>query len=905
MNGTGECAARLDAVSHRYGGALALDEVSLDLPAGRMVGLIGPDGVGKSTVMALVAGAKAIQEGRVETLGADMSDPRARARAGRRLAFLPQGLGRNLYGDLSVAENLEFFGRLFGLDGGARDRRIAQLTEATGLGPFRDRLARRLSGGMKQKLGLCAALIHSPDLLLLDEPTTGIDPLSRRQFWELIGALREDRPGMSVLVSTAYMEEAARFDRLVAMNEGRVVAAGTPDELMERTGEASVEDAFRALVEGGGSARPEIPPRPESDGEAAIEAEGLTRRFGSFTAVDSVDLRIEKGEIFGFVGSNGSGKTTTMKMLTGLLAPTEGRAWLFGKQVDGHSGENRRRVGYMSQDFSLYRELTVGENLRLHAHLFGMTRDEARKRIEALVPRFGLEGRMDARAGTLPLGLRQRLSLAVAVIHRPETLILDEPTSGVDPSARDDFWKLLGELSREEGVTIFISTHFMNEAMRCDRIALMHAGRVLATDAPGSIVEEAGAETLEEAFVALIRDATGAGEEGAAPPAEIAAEPPGGASARFSLRRLLAYTVRETREVLRDPVRLAFAFLGSAVLLLVMAVGISQDVDEISFAALDRDRSPESRAYVAELAGSRYFERVGELTSEEELQRALQSGEIRLALRIPPGFGRAVRQGEAPEIAALIDGADTQNAGLVESYVQGAHRHYLARMAEEAGRPDAGTPIELEPRYLYNPSFESIYAMGPSLPALTLLLFPAVLMAVSVARERELGTITNFYVTPGTRAEFLIGKQLVYIVVALVIFAVLTVEVIWLLGVPLKGSLGALAAGAVVYAVAATGFGLLVSRIARTQVAAVFATSILSIVPSVEFSGLLEPVSSLTGPARAMGALWPTTYYLDVSVGAFTKGLGFGALWPDVLTLAAFGPVLVAAAVLLLPRQER
>ncbi|HNJ45770.1 MAG TPA: ATP-binding cassette domain-containing protein, partial [Ottowia sp.] len=463
---------RVEALRLRHGKVQALAGVSLELPAGRMVGLIGPDGVGKSSLLSLLAGARAVQEGRVEVLGGDMASKRHRDIVGPRIAYMPQGLGKNLYPTLSVEENLQFFARLFGHDRAERRRRIDELTQATGLHPFLDRPAGKLSGGMKQKLGLCCALIHDPDLLILDEPTTGVDPLARAQFWDLIANIRTGRPGMSVVVATAYMDEAQGFDWLVAMDDGRVLATGTPAELLERTGSDALEAAFIALLPESrkrGHAPVVIPPLQADADDIAIEAKDLTMRFGDFVAVDRVSFRIRRGEIFGFLGSNGCGKSTTMKMLTGLLPASAGQAWLFGREVDPRDIATRNRVGYMSQAFSLYSELTVRQNLVLHARLFHVAEADIPARVAEMVERFGLGPVLDELPESLPLGIRQRLSLAVAMVHKPELLILDEPTSGVDPVARDAFWRLLVELSRRDRVTIFISTHFMNEAERCDR----------------------------------------------------------------------------------------------------------------------------------------------------------------------------------------------------------------------------------------------------------------------------------------------------------------------------------------------------------------------------------------------------------------------------------------------------
>ncbi|MCC6887265.1 MAG: ribosome-associated ATPase/putative transporter RbbA [Hyphomicrobiales bacterium] len=918
MNDPSSPVALARNITHTYKNVRALDDVTIDIPAGRMVGLLGPDGVGKSTLLGLLAGARKLQEGRLEVLGGDIASAGHRRIVGPRIAFMPQGLGKNLYQELSVEENLDFFGQLFGQPRAERSSRIERLTKATGLHPFLSRPAGKLSGGMKQKLGLCCALIHDPDFLILDEPTTGIDPLSRRQFWALIDTIKRERPGMSVVVSTAYMEEAERFDWLIAMSAGRVLAAGTPQQLMQQTGSGDLESAFVRLLPGGtGRDKRElvIPPLETRTADPAIVARGLTRKFGDFTAVDHVTFEIQQGEIFGFLGSNGCGKTTTMKMLTGLLPATEGDAFLFGHSVDANDHETRKRVGFMSQSFSLYDEMTVTQNLALHARLFHLEPQRAQQRIATLIGRFGLGAYADSLASSLPLGMRQRLSLAVAIVHEPEMLILDEPTSGVDPVARDEFWELLIELSRKDKVTVFISTHFMNEAMRCDRISLMHTGRVLINDAPRNIIVAKGARTLDEAFIAHIEEATGDPSGGNAKGSfaipDGANDPAGpqhtaiGTRWGFSPARALAYSYRETMEVMRDPVRLAFAFLGSVILLIIMAYGISQDVDNVTYAALDLDQTPQSRAYLRNFSGSRYFLERPELNSVVEMESRLKSNDITLAVEIPPGFGRDLKRWGRPQVSTWIDGANTLRAGTIESYVAGAHASFLGELARRSDTSANTTQIaSIQPRFRYNPSFESIYAMGPSVPALLLMLFPAILAALSVAREKEIGTITNFYVTPTSRLEFLLGKQLPYIVIGFVNFIVLTLLAVFLLQVPIKGSLAGLAFGALLYVAAATGYGLLISALTKSQVAAVFAGAILSMLPTMQFSGMLQPVSTLEGGAWLMGTLWPTTYYMHLSVGTFTKGLGISDLATDLLVLACFIPVFVLGAVALLKKQE-
>ncbi|MGZ3379961.1 MAG: ribosome-associated ATPase/putative transporter RbbA [Isosphaeraceae bacterium] len=920
MPSTTEPVASVRGVTHHYGSTLALDDITIDIPPGRMVGLIGPDGVGKSSLMGLIGGAKKIQKGKVIVLGGDIADVRHRGAVCPRIAYMPQGLGKNLYFELSVFENIDFFARLFGMARAERKRRIGDLLEATGLGPFPDRPAGKLSGGMKQKVGLCGALIHDPDLLILDEPTTGVDPLSRQQFWALIDEIRSGRPEMSVLISTAYMDEAQRWDWIVAMDAGRVLATGTPGELMERTGTRDLEEAFVALLppeKRGDRQKLTIPPRPEIGGEPAITATRLTRRFGNFTAVNDVNLSIERGEIFGFLGSNGCGKSTTMKMLTGLLPASEGEATLFGQPIAANSNETRMRVGYMTQAFSLYGELTVRQNLDLHARLYNLPAEQARERIRELVDRFGLESHLDALAEQLPLGLKQRLSLAVAVLHGPDMLILDEPTSGVDPVARDEFWELLIDLSRRQGVTIFVSTHFMNEALRCDRISLMHAGNVLACDTPQALMKARGTDDLEQAFIAYIADAAGeAGqlarskEVGVEPGRQIEVPTPAAALAvplisSFSLGRLLAYTNREAMEILRDPVRLAFAFVGSAIMMFVFGFGITTDVEDIKYASLDLDQTPESRSYLEAFAGSRYFLQRPPLYTADQMKRRLEANDISLAIEIPPLFGRDLRRGGRPEVSALVDGANPLRAETIKQYVAGVHGTFLRDPAQDIGGTHSGTnSADIQVRYLYNPSFESIYAIVPSVPAIVLVLIPAILMAVSVVREKELGSITNFYVTPTTRLEFLLGKQLPYIVIGMINYVILMLMSIFVFGVPVKGSALTLTLCAFLYVTVTTGIGLLISTFTSSQVAAVFITAIVTILPTTQFSGLLQPVSTLEGGARRMGSLWPTTYYMHASVGAFTKGLPARLLAEDAIILACFIPVLMVLASLALRSQE-
>ena len=901
--------ALLEHVGQQFGATIALRDISLAIPARRMVGLIGPDGVGKSSLLSLIAGARIIEQGNVMVLGGDMRDVHHRREVCPKIAWMPQGLGKNLYHTLSVYENVDFFARLFGHDKAERELRINELLQSTGLAPFRDRPAGKLSGGMKQKLGLCCALIHDPQLLILDEPTTGVDPLSRAQFWELIDSIRQRQPAMSVLVATAYMEEAERFDWLVAMNAGEVLATGSAAELKAQTDSQTLEQAFIALL-------PEaqrqahravvIPPRDSREEEIAIEARGLTMRFGNFVAVDHVNFRIARGEIFGFLGSNGCGKSTTMKMLTGLLPASEGEAWLFGQPVDPKDIATRQRVGYMSQAFSLYSELTVRQNLELHARLFHIPDGEIPGRVAEMCERFMLTEVEDALPADLPLGIRQRLSLAVAVIHRPEMLILDEPTSGVDPVARDMFWQLMVDLARQDQVTIFISTHFMNEAERCDRISLMHAGKVLASDTPQALVEQRGSNSLEEAFIAWLKEAQPSSPVPEEPTSAVASHSGHTAPRQaFSLRRLFSYSRREALELRRDPVRSTLALLGTVILMFIMGYGISMDVEDLRFAVLDRDQTLSSQGWSQNLAGSRYFIEQAPLHSYDELDRRMRDGELAVAIEIPPNFGRDIARGTPVQIGVWVDGAMPNRAETVRGYVQAMHLAWLQEMAGRQSSPQRDTSlISIETRYRYNPDVKSLPAIVPAVIPLLLMMIPAMLSALSVVREKELGSIINLYVTPTTRSEFLLGKQVPYIVLGMFNFFLLCALSVFVFGVSHKGSFLTLSLAALLYVTIATGLGLLISTFMKSQIAAIFGTAIITLIPATQFSGMIDPVASLEGPGRWIGQIYPTSHFLTIARGTFSKALNISDLWGSFIPLLIAVPLVLGLSVLLLKKQE-
>ncbi len=568
VSGPGEaCAVRVSRFHKRYRKTTAVREVSLTIASGEVYGLIGPDGAGKSSLMKAIAGVLSYEGGRVEVLGTTVDSEAAAERIKARIGFMPQGLGLNLYPELSIEENIDFFAQLRQVPPEQLAARKERLLAMTRLAPFRSRRMKLLSGGMKQKLGLVCTLIHEPDLVILDEPTTGVDPVSRRDFWSILAELLRER-GITALVSTAYLDEAARFHHLSLMYGGEAITDGTPDTILEsvpgsmvrvkaepqvealarlhahfsqveavgdtlrvfvegETPEAAqaavreqlaglklerleavdpeLEDAFIALLYRRGlvaseSDRPTLAPDPgpaaENSENIAIQARGLTRDFGNFRAVDHVDFCVRQGEIFGLLGANGAGKTTAIKMLTGILEPTAGEGRVAGADMRHASQTIKQRIGYMSQAFSLYRDLTVLENIRLYASIYAVPGPRRAERIQWVVDMAGLSGVENRLAADLPMGIRQRLALGCALVHRPRVLFLDEPTSGVDPIGRRRFWDILVQLARTRGVAILVTTHYMSEADHCDHLALMYAGRVIADASPAALkqalIDEAG-----------------------------------------------------------------------------------------------------------------------------------------------------------------------------------------------------------------------------------------------------------------------------------------------------------------------------------------------------------------------------------------------------------------------------
>jgi ribosome-dependent ATPase len=912
---SGQNFIKIESLTHRYAEVVALDEFSLSVSEGETLAVIGPDGVGKSTLLGIIAGIKRLQAGRVWVMGCDFSNEIQREKVKAKVAYMRQGLGFGLYPTLSVLENIRFVSRLFGLSDQETDRKLPRLLEATGLYPFLQRQTTKLSGGMKQKLQLCCSLIHSPDLLILDEPTTGVDPLSRRQFWALLDELRDESPKMTLITATAYMEEAARFDRLVAMNDGKILTVGTYKEVLANTQSQTLEMAYSKLLAAGRNEAVEsviFSKLSRETSPSVIEAFGLSKTFKDFLAVDNVDINVARGEIFGFLGPNGCGKTTTMKMLTGLLIPSGGTAKLFGASVDASDVGARRRLGYMSQAFSLYQELSVRENLRLHAVVCCVEVD-----IEPIIQRtlveFDLEEYASSRPMTLSLGIRKRLELAAACLHEPDILILDEPTSGVDPLTRNRFWQILVSLSRRKNVTIFISTHFMNEAEWCDRVSMMSGGKLLAIGSPSEIMSQCGASSLEEAFIWFLEHECVPAQSSPRLPQDdkIVTLPDPGERASLvesalvaRLRRIFAYASCEFAAVVRNRTRLAFTLFGPALLLWVAAHAISFNLEKIKFTAIDLDQSEISRDLLSQFSPP-YFHRIGRTNeSEQTSMQALVNGLAQMVVEIPPAFGRDALSGRQPEVAVYVDGSKPFLGSSVRGYAAGVVANYLENLSRASGIPTPMPVVSIEPRLSYNQDFKSMVAIVPGFIMVSLTLFPTMMTALGIVREKDLGTITNLYSSPGGLSEFLIGKQVPHICFSMVAYFILVAVAVFVAGISIKGSFFALSVGAFLFIAAVTAFGLFVSAIATSEVAAIVGTAIISLIISMNYSGLMYPVSTLTGARYWIAVGTPTTWFQQIALGCFTKGLAFLDFQRFYLALAGFAILYFVAARAFLRKQE-
>ncbi|MGP1592029.1 MAG: ATP-binding cassette domain-containing protein [Prevotella multiformis] len=480
-------AIEVNNLSRRYGKVQALKAVSFSVERGELFGIIGPDGAGKTTLYRILCSLLLPDEGTASVNGYDVVSGMKEIR--RRVGYMP---GRfSLYQDLTVEENLRFFATLFGTTIEENYDSIKAIY--TQIEPFRKRRAGALSGGMKQKLALCCALVHQPSVLFLDEPTTGVDPVSRKEFWEMLSQLKERE--MTIVASTPYLDEVRMCERVAFLSEGRIRGIGTPDDILTTFRDIFNPPAIEKLEAGAKS------------NENAIEVEHLVKAFGSFHAVDDISFTVRKGEIFGFLGANGAGKTTAMRMLTGLSQPTGGNGKVAGFDIRTEYEQIKKHIGYMSQKFSLYEDLTVAENIRLFAGIYGMDDGEIRRKTSDLLDRLDFSAHRNTLVSSLPLGWKQKLAFSVSIFHDPHVVFLDEPTGGVDPATRRQFWELIYDAAKQ-GITVFVTTHYMDEAEYCDRISIMVDGKIKALGTPEELKQKLGQPDMDHVFTFLARQAT-------------------------------------------------------------------------------------------------------------------------------------------------------------------------------------------------------------------------------------------------------------------------------------------------------------------------------------------------------------------------------------------------------------
>lgn len=475
----------VDNISKRYGKVEALRGVSFAVKPGELFGLIGPDGAGKSTLFRILTTLLLADEGTATVGGADVVKDYKEIR--RKVGYMPGGF--SLYQDLTVEENLNFFATVFHTTIEENYDLVKDIYQQ--IEPFKKRRAGALSGGMKQKLALSCALIHKPDILFLDEPTTGVDPVSRKEFWEMLRRLKEQ--GITIIASTPIMDEARQCDRIAFINEGQIHGIDTPECILRE---------FAHILCPPGLEREEL----RHKGETVIEVDNLCKRFGTFTAVDHISFQVNRGEIFGFLGVNGAGKTTAMRMLCGLSKPTSGSGRVAGFDLFTQSEEIKKNIGYMSQKFSLYEDLKVWENIRLFAGIYGMKEREIANKTDELLERLGFTAERETLVKSLPLGWKQKLAFSVSIFHEPKIVFLDEPTGGVDPATRRQFWELIYQAA-DRGITVFVTTHYMDEAEYCDRVSIMVDGRIEALDTPRELKEKFHAQTMDDVFQQLARKA--------------------------------------------------------------------------------------------------------------------------------------------------------------------------------------------------------------------------------------------------------------------------------------------------------------------------------------------------------------------------------------------------------------
>jgi ABC-type multidrug transport system ATPase subunit/ABC-type multidrug transport system permease subunit len=939
--------------------ALAIDHVDVRIGGGRVTGLVGPDGSGKTTLIRLFAGLLLPSEGKLSVCGADPTTQLAQVR--QRISYMPQRFG--LYEDLSVEQNLILYADLRNVTGDERRQTFERLLTFTDLKRFTKRLAGDLSGGMKQKLGLACALIRTPDLLLLDEPSVGVDPISRRELWKMVYELVDQ--GIGVVWSTSYLDEAERCSEVLLLSEGKPLYTGDPKELTKRVegraflvagtgkagrklltnamkrddvldgviqgasvrlvmrkdasaptaedlGESDIEinpaqprfeDAFVDLLGGAPKEQSALTEQAELNrddkDEAVVEADGLTKKFGDFTAADNISFRIGRGEVFGLLGPNGAGKSTTFKMMCGLLRPTSGTAYVTGLDLYSAGGAARGHVGYMAQKFSLYGDLSVRQNLAFFAGVYGLSGDRREQAMQRVVSAFHLDPYLDSSSSELPLGFKQRLALACAIMHEPAVLFLDEPTSGVDPLTRREFWSHINAMV-EKGVTIMVTTHFLDEAEYCDRIGLVYRGRVIAEGTPDELKDQVRTDertepTLEDAFIELVEEFDRS--EGRSPPSpeetlmkssEAAHESENGQTAS-RLRRMTALIRKESQQILRDPSSFLIAGILPLVLLFVYGFGVSLDLKRVPVALVIEQPSPEASSFLASFRNSRYFD-VRVVQHRSAVQEDLVSGEVNGVVVLAADFSERVGRGDTAPIQVLVDGSDPNTAGLVAGYVQMLWANWVQQEAVArsslVNRPRSIPLISTEPRVWFNPEINSYYALLPGAVAIILTLVGTLLPSLVVAREWERGTMEALLSTPVTPLDLLVGKIVPYYLLGLMAMALSVSVTVFGFGVPFKGSVIALFLISSAYLAVTLSLGLLISTLAKNQFAAGQGALIAGFLPAFLLSGYIFEIDSMPAPLRVLTSLLPPRYYVFSLQTLFLAGDVTSVLFPSGLILS-------------------
>jgi len=958
----------------------ALGGVNIDAEQGKLTALVGPDGGGKTTLLRLAAGLMTPDEGTLTVVEFDVvAEPQ---QVQDRISYMPQKFG--LYEDLTVQENLNLYADLQGVPAAERRERYARLMHMTGLGPFTRRLAGQLSGGMKQKLGLACTLVRFPDLLLLDEPTVGVDPISRRELWDIILQLVHEQ-GLSVVLSTSYLDEAERCGQVIVLHQGQVLAHGPPEKVSElaagRTflaepapgqtarglqarllGDAGVidavpeggkvrivrrerqgaetapslaelssppvpvaprfEDGFMVLLRQampaeasdrgkGFPARPADAPRNKEidtlhtrthglgspSHEVVVQVHDLVRKFGSFTAVDHVSFEVHRGEIFGLLGPNGAGKTTTFRMLCGLLAATEGNLLVAGVDLHFARASARQRIGYVAQKFSLYGQLTVTENLEFFGSAYGLSGKRIRERIDWALDQFELGALAKLPSGQLPGGYKQRLAMAAALLHEPEILFLDEPTSGADPLARRDFWQRITTLA-EQGVTVIVTTHFMEEAEYCDRIVILDAGKVLAQGTPAEVRSHARPEpgrspTMEDAFIAIVdksrgslaasRSPTPTGDPARGLASERDAKPQAASPLAKKARRVWALMQKEFRQILRDPSSVAIGVVLPLMLIVLFGLALSLDVKDAPLAIVLENPSPEALDLAASFQLSSYF-KTQIVTSMQEAEQMMRERRVDGIVRVRSDFARHLGIGDA-EVQVLVHGTDANSARIIQVYVQGAVGQWLARRAAE-GHPVLAGPVGVRDRMWFNEASDSHYFLVPGLVVLVMTLIGAMLTALVVAREWERGTIEALFVTPVRAGEILIGKTLPYFALGLFGLGLCLFGAKFIFEVPFRGSIWTLTGTSMLYLLVALSVGLLISSAIKSQFVAIQVTMLVTFLPAMMLSGFMFDLHSMPVAVRWLAYALPASYYVTILQTVFLAGDIGGLILPNAAVLA-------------------